>query len=121
MCPYKPLLPCKQLGCPNLTGHPRGYCSEHLPERYQQEDANRPSSSNRGYDARWHKASRLYLKKHPLCVECAREGRVEAATVVDHIIPHKGDPVLFWDESNWQSLCKMHHDKKTISERGKGD
>jgi hypothetical protein len=21
---------------------------------------------------------------------------------LDHIIPHKGDPVLFWDEKNWQ-------------------
>ncbi|WP_295219971.1 HNH endonuclease signature motif containing protein, partial [Ruminococcus sp.] len=39
-----------------------------------------------------------------------------AATVVDHIIPHRGDPHLMWDESNWQALCKSCHDWKTGSE-----
>ena len=32
---------------------------------------------------------------------------------VDHIIPHRGDPELFWDRSNWQALCKNCHDRKT--------
>jgi len=35
---------------------------------------------------------------------------VVAATVVDHITPHRGDMTLFWDKSNWQSLCKRCHD-----------
>ena len=35
------------------------------------------------------------------------------ATVVDHVIPHRGDRKLFWDEQNWQPLCKECHDKKT--------
>ena len=30
--------------------------------------------------------------------------------MVDHIKPHKGDETLFWDETNWQALCKPHHD-----------
>jgi 5-methylcytosine-specific restriction protein A len=55
---------------------------------------------------------------NPLCVTCQGEGRVEAATVVDHIIPHRGDQKLFWGRSNWQSLCKRHHDIKTASEDG---
>ena len=38
--------------------------------------------------------------------------------VVDHIIPHKGDKVLFWDRSNWQPLCKTCHDTKTAREDG---
>ena len=42
-----------------------------------------------------------------------KEGRYTKATVVDHIQPHRGDPKLFWDQSNWQSLCKRCHDKKT--------
>jgi 5-methylcytosine-specific restriction endonuclease McrA len=41
---------------------------------------------------------------------CRDKGRVTVATVVDHIIPHRGDQALFWDVSNWQSLCKPHHD-----------
>ena len=53
------------------------------------------------------------LHRHPLCVECQRNGRYIAATVVDHIQPHRGDTKLFWDESNWQPLCKACHDRKT--------
>ena len=41
---------------------------------------------------------------------CEVEGHVTAATVVDHIIPHRGDENLFWERDNWQSLCKLHHD-----------
>jgi 5-methylcytosine-specific restriction protein A len=45
---------------------------------------------------------------------CHDEGRVELATVVDHVTPHRGDPELFWDiEGNWQPLCKACHDRKT--------
>jgi len=116
--PYVPSRPCRKSGCPNLTSHPRGYCLKHLSEKYRQEDANRSSSNERGYNYQWHIASRLYLKRNPLCVICLKEGRIETATVVDHIIPHKGNQDLFWDESNWQSLCKMHHDRKTAKEKG---
>lgn len=30
--------------------------------------------------------------------------------VCDHIRPHRGDPALFWDEDNLQTLCKPCHD-----------
>ncbi|WP_390622926.1 HNH endonuclease [Ralstonia syzygii] len=40
------------------------------------------------------------------------------ATVVDHIVPHKGDQHLFWRRSNWQALCKACHDRKTAREDG---
>ena len=68
------------------------------------------TSSQRGYDYRWQKARARYLCEHSLCVMCDRDGIVTAATVVDHVIPHRGDQQLFWDEHNWQSLCKPHHD-----------
>ncbi|MFW0778491.1 MAG: HNH endonuclease [Rickettsiales bacterium] len=60
--------------------------------------------------------SKLYLKANPLCVceEC--KGKVVPAQVVDHIRPHRGDERLFWDESNWQPLAKVCHDKKTMQE-----
>jgi 5-methylcytosine-specific restriction protein A len=38
---------------------------------------------------------------------------LEPAVIVDHIQPHRGDPGLFWAQSNWQSLCKPCHDRKT--------
>jgi 5-methylcytosine-specific restriction protein A len=56
---------------------------------------------------------------HPLCVECERVGKLIAATIVDHIISHKGDPILFWDESNWQALCRQCHNRKTAETDGR--
>jgi 5-methylcytosine-specific restriction enzyme A len=76
-------------------------------------DRERPSAARRGYGPRWRRARAAFLARHPLCVPCAAAGRLEPATVVDHIVPHRGDPVLFWDEGNWQSTCKRCHDAKT--------
>lgn len=76
-------------------------------------DAERPSAQQRGYTSRWAKARATYLKHRPLCAEHERHGKVAAATVVDHITPHRGDQKLFWDQGNWQPLCKPCHDKKT--------
>lgn len=57
--------------------------------------------------------------RQPLCVMCSAEGVTTAAEVVDHIKPHRGDQQLFWDQSNWQSLCKTHHDSdKARQEHG---
>jgi 5-methylcytosine-specific restriction enzyme A len=66
------------------------------------------------YDARWRKARLRFLEAHPLCTECKRHNYLVAATEVDHIIEHRGDHKLFWDETNWQPLCTMHHSQKTM-------
>ncbi|WP_330410731.1 HNH endonuclease signature motif containing protein [Lachnotalea glycerini] len=51
-----------------------------------------------------------------MCVRCRERGKLVKATVVDHIIPHRGNEELFWAESNWQALCKNCHDRKTMTE-----
>jgi hypothetical protein len=51
-------------------------------------------------------------------VDCEQSGLLTAATVVDHKKPHRGDPHLFWDETNWQGLCKSCHDRKTVHKDG---
>ena len=43
------------------------------------------------------KHASVTLRRHPLCVECMKQGRYVKATDVDHIIPHRGDKILFWD------------------------
>lgn len=88
------------------------YCEEHE----QKCQGERKNAELRGYDRRWQKARRFFLKRHPWCVRCKAEGRLVPATVVDHIRPHRGDPELFWDEKNWQPLCKSCHDHKTMTE-----
>lgn len=69
----------------------------------------RPTATQRGYGSAWAKAKAAHLLSHPNCVMCAEHGRQTKATVVDHITPHRGDQALFWDRSNWQSLCTTHH------------
>lgn len=106
--PRKSKIPCKHPGCPHLAEVGVGYCEEHKPLH-----PDRPSATERGYGYRWRKVRARYLNKHPLCVQCLNEGRYVQATVVDHVIPHRGDLVLMWDESNYQALCKPCHDRKT--------
>lgn len=105
--PKKPKKPCGFPGCPALTDNK--YCDEHA-KFYVNE---RASAAERGYDGRWRKARARFLKVNPLCVSCQLENKLVKATVVDHVIPHRGDEKLFWDESNWQALCKKCHDRKT--------
>lgn len=119
MSPYKAQRSCKAPGCPNLTDHRSGYCNIHLKEVRKQYDDRRPSSSERGYDARWRKARVIYLRKHPLCAECEKQGKVVVATIVDHIQPHKGNQELFWNEANWEALCADCHNKKSSWEDGR--
>lgn len=40
--------------------------------------------------------------------------------VVDHKVPHRGNPDLFWDESNLQAVSKGWHDrvKQGLEKRG---
>jgi 5-methylcytosine-specific restriction enzyme A len=79
-------------------------------------DRLRPSATRRGYGARWRRARIAYLARHPLCVPCREAGRLQPATVVDHVVPHRGDQRLFWDQSNWAPACKSCHDAKTARE-----
>ncbi|WP_367118347.1 HNH endonuclease [uncultured Brevundimonas sp.] len=68
---------------------------------------------------KWRKGRAAYLRDHPLCQYCEHQGRTTAATVVDHVTPHKGDHDLFYDRANWQPLCAPHHDAaKAQEERG---
>jgi 5-methylcytosine-specific restriction endonuclease McrA len=69
----------------------------------------------------WHKGLRpAQLKKEPLCRMCAAQGKTVAATVVDHIEPHRGDWDKFTDPDNLQSLCKHHHDSVKQQQERRG-
>ena len=107
--PKTPKRPCRYPCCPNLCDS-GVYCREH--SQYSS-DRLRGNAEARGYNAEWRRARKAFLQQNPLCSECRKAGKLTPATVVDHIIPHRGDKRLFWDEKNWQSLCKSCHDKKT--------
>ena len=96
--PKKSKHPCGYLGCPQLIDAGQRYCEKH-------KQPDRPSAAKRGYNSKWQRLSKAYLRKHPMCVRCMQQGRYVPATVVDHIQPHRGNPALMWDEFNWQALC----------------
>lgn len=118
--PSRPFRPCSQPGCGALVNGKASYCPLHLKAKQKRESANRGTTAERGYDARWRKARAVFLRAHPLCMcsECAALGRLLPATVVDHIKPHRGDLTLFWDQRNWQAMAKRCHDSKTAREDG---
>ena len=112
---------CLHPHCSVIVG--RGYCAAHARQQEQQ----RGTAAARGYTAPWAKRAALFRRLYPLCgqrpgnlapvmSQCHDEGRVTIATQVDHVIPHRGDLALFWDElGNWQSLCAACHSRKTAS------
>lgn len=80
----------------------------------------RENSYRRGYNRRWQKYRQRFLAEHPLCADHLARGHVVAATVVDHITPHRGDRKLFWDPKNHQSLCEHCHNSAKQREEKSG-
>ncbi|MEC0248902.1 HNH endonuclease [Paenibacillus chitinolyticus] len=114
--PSKARKPCNSPYCPELTTE--RYCAKHAKEKQQLQDRQRGTAAARGYGHKWRQARLHFLQQHPLCKHCMDKGKLEPATVVDHIVPHKGDMTLFWDRGNWQSLCGACHSIKTAKEDG---
>ncbi|WP_323181418.1 AAA family ATPase [Kaistia algarum] len=75
----------------------------------------------RGYDSRWDKARATFLSRRPHC-EFVVDGKAcgKPATIVDHVVPHRGDQELFWDSGNWMPLCAHCHSsrKQSLEHRG---
>lgn len=78
---------------------------------YASEDRNAQAHphSQLYQNSRWRLLRARVLRDSPLCVYCEQAGRVTAATVVDHIRPHRGDLALFWERANLQPLCATCH------------
>lgn len=76
----------------------------------------------------WRKCRNDFIQDNPLCNECKQEGRTVAGREVDHIKPinpsnaydtkggYYGEPL---DPANLQTLCTMHHARKSGKERHK--
>lgn len=113
--------PCNSPGCPELVPHGTSRCPRHVTQMHREDRERRGSARSRGYDSRWERYRVTYLLLHPLCIECAAgvpftDGTpvttVTAASVVDHILDHKGDLALFWDPKNHRAVCRKHHDQR---------
>lgn len=99
---------------PSNAGDPRVQKRQHGAAH----DRQRPSASQRGYDAAWRKLRRLIMAERPLCVDCLAEGLVKVGEAVDHIIPIEQRPDLRLDPNNLAVRCHSHHNSKTAREDG---
>ena len=110
---------CGWAGCNKLTaGY---YCDEHAKAAKAKREAReiykgtrrKFSAAYHGLYAtsRWRAMRNAFLKANPFCVSCGA-----AATVADHVIPHRGDEALFFDTGNLQALCARCHSRKTLAE-----
>jgi 5-methylcytosine-specific restriction protein A len=101
---------CAAPGCGVLV--PSGRCAAHRVER---EHARPAYAVDRWYrTVRWRRLRNIILREQPFCLACLIAGRKVLTVDVDHIRPHRGDPVLFWDLTNLQGLCKSCHTAKTM-------
>lgn len=93
-----------------------------VQRRKAEADKRRPTASQRGYGGQWAKARAGYLASHPTCVMVLSTGTCgKPATVVDHVVPHKGNQSLLWDKGNWAALCQhCHNSIKQSLERNTG-
>lgn len=79
-------------------------------ERSRDYDRWRGSARQRGYDRSWERAAEQHRIDNPLCLGCEAAGLVVPTELVDHVEPHRGDMVKFWNRARWQSSCRWHHD-----------
>lgn len=90
---------------------------QQLPWVKEREAFGRRKDNSKFYNSRkWRKVAKAFRLKHPVCVECERQGLVGPADVCDHvagldnIIEAGRDPYAV---SELQSMCHYHHNKKS--------
>lgn len=129
--PSRPFKSCSYPGCPELVQGVR-YCLVHEERERKRtqkiDDSRRGSSTSRGYNSRWSRASKAFLARpeNQFC-KLRLPGCTDFADTTDHIDPVDGanDP-KFWDRDNWQASCahcnrlKGHRNIKGEGFKGEG-
>lgn len=121
--PRRPLRGCAAPGCPALIPVNKSYCPTHEHIRKEQKrqyekERNQTPGRQMAMSYKWKQESKIFLQRHPYCEYCAEKGRQTLADVVDHVLAHKGNPNLFWDQSNWKASCRSCNSSKCASMEG---
>ena len=91
--------------CNALIDSPSVYCEKHTKPKaipFQ----NAMMTNTKLYNtSTWRKLKANILKNQPYCNNCGATEKLE----VHHSIPPKGNPELFYDESNLVPLCQTCH------------
>lgn len=94
----------------------RHRAQNHSPRYRQEQQALRHALRDPLITAMYDSAEWKQLRKlvtHDAQGRCQWPGCRELGHCVDHRVPHKGAPSLFFNRSNLWLLCKTHHDRKT--------
>ena len=104
-----------------------GRCPAHPIKAWAKRAARAGTTTERGYGHEWRKLRREILERdNYLCQVSLHEGRIVAATEVDHVINKAtwldlhGTSAGVDEPSNLQSLCTEEHRKKTLAEAREG-
>lgn len=106
--PRKPKRPCSYPGCPELTDG--RYCEKHQKQenaRYEKYD--RDPAVRRRYGRAWKRIRDSYVKTHPFCEQCYKNGIIVPVDEVHHKIPLSEGGTH--DRNNLIALCKRCHSK----------
>lgn len=107
---------CLEPGCPKLAVR-AGRCERHRLERRRADDRRRPTAQQRGYDVRWQRTRKTYLRLQPVC---ELDGCEEPATDVDHIDGLGPSGPRGHDLLNLRALCHPHHSQRTARDQPGG-
>lgn len=109
--PRRPKRPCAHPGCPKLTDGQ--YCDDHKAvERRRYNKYQRDPDYGGRYGVEWKRVRTRYVKAHPLCEQCLKDGRLTPVDEVHHILPLSRGGTNATD--NLMSLCRSCHNKAHI-------
>lgn len=89
-------------------------------ERKPKSDQSRTRTNQQFYkSANYRKARKAYLHENPHCEVCGHWGWVNAAEILEHLIPiNFGGAKL--NRENWMPVCRTHADQKSGMEAHDG-
>ena len=106
---------CRHAACGTTIAAP-GYCEKHAKDKTGWYATSTKSAQERGYGWAWKKKRESIMRRDcGLCQVCRKQGRIKAATEVDHIIGKAQGGTD--DDVNLQAICAPCHASKTGSER----
>lgn len=105
----RPQRPCAHPGC-NVLVRGVNRCARHAVA-YEE---RRREARVLYWTPRWRALRREFLALHPVC---EAQGCANPATTVDHVTPHRGDPVRFW-AGPFMAMCSSCHSRKTEARDG---
>lgn len=118
--PKKPLRPCAEISCGNLTE--KAYCKTHekigeenrrdFTRKYNQYGRN-PEINSFYQSSAWKQLRSLaYNRDNGLCQRCLKQGVIQQAHIVHHIVEVKDDWNRRLDIDNLESVCHVCHNRE---------